>query len=153
MWARLGKPDKAGEMIRGLLTHNTMPNLFATHPPFQMDGNFGITAGICETLVQSHANEISILPALPPAWATGSVRGLKARGGFEVDAIWKSGKLVAAQLASQLGQPAVVRLQGNPATITLKEKGPDGRSTKLSADKDGTFRFPTQAGVAYQLQP
>jgi alpha-L-fucosidase 2 len=150
MWARLGKPDKAGEMIRGLLTHNTLPNLFATHPPFQMDGNFGITAGICETLVQSHANEISVLPALPPAWPTGTVRGLKARGGFAVDAIWADGKLAAARLHSELGQPVTLRLPGKLANITVKESD---RSTKLTAGQDGTFHFPTRAGATYQIQP
>jgi alpha-L-fucosidase 2 len=151
MWARLGKADKAGEMIRGLLTHNTMPNLFTTHPPFQIDGNLGITAGVCETLVQSHAGEISILPALPPQWKNGSVKGLKARGGFEVGASWKDGKLTAAQVESRLGKPAVLRLQGNPQTITLSEK--DGRSTKLTASADGTFRFATQPGTVYQINP
>jgi alpha-L-fucosidase 2 len=150
MWARLGKPDKAGEMIRGLLTHNTLPNLFATHPPFQMDGNFGITAGICETLVQSHANEISILPALPPAWPTGTVRGLKARGGFAVDAIWADGKLTAARLHSELGQPVTLRLPGKLANITVKESD---RSIKLAAGQDGTFRFPTRAAATFQIQP
>jgi alpha-L-fucosidase 2 len=151
MWARLGKADKAGEMIRGLLTHNTMPNLFTTHPPFQIDGNLGITAGICETLVQSHAGEISILPALPPQWTNGSVKGLKGRGGFEVGASWKDGKLTQAQVESRLGKPAVLRIQGNPQTITLSER--DGRSTKLKATADGTFRFATKAGTVYQINP
>ena len=151
MWARLGKADKAGEMIRGLLTHNTMPNLFTTHPPFQIDGNLGITAGICETLLQSHAGEISILPAVPPQWKNGSVNGLKARGGFEVDASWNDGKPTSAQLHSKLGNPAVLRLPGNPATVTLSEK--DGRSAKLAAASDGTFRFPTRAGTIYQIVP
>jgi alpha-L-fucosidase 2 len=151
MWARLGKPDKAGEMIRGLLTHNTLPNLYTTHPPFQIDGNLGITAGICETLLQSHAGEISILPAVFPQWKDGSVKGLKARGGFEVNAAWKDGKLSVAEVTSNLGEAAVIRLQGNPQSITLAEKG--GRSTKLSATKEGTFRFPTKAGMTYQIAP
>lgn len=151
LWARLGKPEKAGEMIRGLLTHNTMPNLFTTHPPFQIDGNLGITAGICETLVQSHAGEISILPAVSPAWKDGSVSGIKARGNFEISATWKAGKMTSAEIESKLGNPAIIRLQGNPTTIQLSEK--DGRSTQLSAAKDGTFRFPTKPGMTYQIQP
>ena len=154
MWARLGRGDKAGEMIRGLLTYNTYPNLFTTHPPFQIDGNLGITGGLCETLVQSHAGEISILPALPTDWKNGSVRGLSARGGFVVDATWKDGKLIRAQLLSNLGNPAVLRVPGKPATLVLTEgQEPSDRSAKITASKDGTFRFPTKAGMIYQIQP
>jgi alpha-L-fucosidase 2 len=151
LWARLGKPERSAEMIRGLLTHNILANLFTTHPPFQIDGNFGITAGICEMLVQSHAGEISILPAVSPQWKSGSFRGLKARGGFEVGAVWNDGKLSAAEVRSQLGNPAVLRLQGAPMEITLKEN--DGASSRISAGKDGLFRFPTRAGITYQIQP
>jgi alpha-L-fucosidase 2 len=151
LWARLGKPERSAEMIRGLLTHNILANLFTTHPPFQIDGNFGITAGICEMLVQSHAGEISILPAVSPQWKSGSFRGLKARGGFEVGAVWNDGKLSAAEVRSQLGNPAVLRLQGAPMEITLKQN--DGASSRISAGKDGLFRFPTRAGITYQIQP
>ena len=150
LWARLGEGEKAGGMIRGLLTFNTLPNLFTTHPPFQIDGNLGITAGICETLLQSHAGEISILPAVPSGWKTGSVSGLKARGNFDIDARWQDGKLTTATLRSKMGNPVVLRLHGNPAAITLKEKS--GRTAKL-VSKDGTFSFDTRAGTEYQITP
>jgi alpha-L-fucosidase 2 len=149
LWARLGQPDKAGAMIRGLLVHNTLPNLFTTHPPFQIDGNLGITAGVCETLLQSHAGELAILPALPPAWKDGSVRGLLARGGFEAGATWKAGRLSTATLQSKLGKPVVLRLPGNPAVIRLAEV--DGRETIVKAQADGTFRFATRKGTTYRI--
>ncbi len=119
IWARLGDAERAGVMVRGLLTYNTLPNLFATHPPFQMDGNFGITGAMAEMLVQSHAGEIALLPALPKAWAAGgSFTGLRARGGHTVDCTWKDGKVTTYQIHSAKPAKVKVRVNGEVKEVT-----------------------------------
>lgn len=125
LWARLGDGDRAMMLFKLLLRpagkgSGSLPNLFGSCPPFQIDANFGGCAGVAEMLVQSHAGEIELLPALPKDWPEGSVTGLRTRGGFCVSLTWQSGQLTAATIESTGGRQTQIRYRDQLTPVTLE---------------------------------
>ncbi len=132
-WARLHDGNHSYTLYGNLLKNGTADNLWDVHPPFQIDGNFGGTAGVTEMLLQSHAGCIHLLPSLPDAWQEGSITGLRARGNFGVDIYWQGGRLQRAIVSSDSGEPCTLRYgshtltfpteRGKAYVITLNAKG------------------------------
>mgnify|MGYP000989400591 FL=1 len=120
LYARLQESEKALGSLHTVITKSTSPNLFGIYPPFQIDANFGTTAGIAEMLIQSQDGKIHLLPALPSSWKDGKVTGLKARGGFTVDMDWKSGQLIKAEVRSESGGRVMVSYKNELQELTIK---------------------------------
>lgn len=150
LYARLGQGDKAFEHVQHLITDFATDTLMDLHPPriFQIEGNFGGVAAVVEMLLQSYYEELHFLPALPKAWPTGAVRGLRARGGYTVSLAWHGGKMTRAEVVSRKNGECVVKTRGRRLTVT----GPSGRRLKVRKD-GGRIRFRVRRGRTYLIQP
>lgn len=149
LWARTGDGEHSYKIVRKLISGGTLPNLWDTHPPFQIDGNFGGTAGIAEMLLQSHESAVSILPSLPTCWKSGSFKGLTARGGYVVSAEWKNMRIISAEIFSRTDNLCRVRLNGeynvkvisNGAEQQIKK---DGRIIEFNAAANTSYTLSLQ---------
>jgi alpha-L-fucosidase 2 len=155
LWARLGNASHASDALHGLFERTLFPNLMSSHPRpkqenvFQIDANFGGAAAIAEMLLQSHAGEIELLPALPGAWSEGSFRGLPARGGFSVSAAWRAGRLANAEITATQTGPCQVR-SAQPFRVT--RNGIEIAASTARLDSNQAV-FPAEAGSSYQILP
>jgi alpha-L-fucosidase 2 len=147
-WARLEDGNLAHENIVALLAKSTLPNLLDNHPPFQIDGNFGGTAGMAEMLLQSHAGELTFLPAIPHAWAEGSIKGLRARGGIGVDLSWTAGKATRAVLRPDVSGEFKLRPPRGQRIVVVTDRG---RRMNLGTEADGVVLLKSIAGREYRV--
>ncbi len=147
IWARLHDGNHAYKMLSEMIRGNFYPNLYDFHAPFQIDGNFGYAAGVCEMLVQSHMGRIQLLPALPDAWPQGHVNGIRARGGFELDIQWDGGKLTKASIRSEKGSACKIR-SAVPLKITS-----GGKPVAATGEGKQVIVFPTKTGEEYVVTP
>ena len=142
LWARFGNTAQAYEMVQSYIRYNVLDNLFGNHPPMQMDGTYGMTGGMSEMLVQSHAGQIELLPTLPDAWSDGYVKGIRARGDITIDMEWKNGKVTKYKLRSGSNkEPVTVVVNGKKTEVTPTaeadnaEKKPKGKKGKKKGKK------------------
>ncbi len=147
-WARTGDGDHAYALVRELFKNGIYPNLFDAHPPFQLDGNFGYTAGVNEMLMQSHLGYIRLLPALPSAWPEGRVSGMVARGNFELDFSWRQGGLTDVKILSRSGGVCTLQYPNISAATLVDGDGNPLETTKINDDK---ISFETDRGETIRL--
>lgn len=146
-WARFEDGDRSYKLLTDLISEGTYPNLFDAHPPFQIDGNFGAAAGVMEMLLQCHLDNIALLPSLPSSWSKGSIQGLLAIGGFEVDISWENCKLTFAKVISKLGKECRVRYQ-EPIVVY------DSNNQLVPTQDLGNniYAFATTSGAEYTIK-
>ena len=147
-WARLGEGNKAHELIQNLFKGGIYPNLWDTHTPFQIDGNFGMTSGVAEMLMQSNMGFINLLPALPDVWSEGSVNGLVARGNFEISMDWTKGGITEATILSRNGGTATVKADNVTLAVVTDS---EGNNVSFTVTEDGMISFETVQGESYTL--
>ncbi len=147
-WARLGDGEKVYDLIGLLFQNGILDNLWDTHPPFQIDGNFGYTAGVTEALMQSNTGTIKLLPALPDEWANGSAKGLVARGNFEISMTWTDKVISSVQIISGSGGECVLAFTAGTVTVTDS----DGNAVEYTVTEDGEYSFATVEGGVYTVK-
>ena len=148
LWARLNDGDRANSIFKGYIKEQCYASLFAKcFTPLQVDGTFGVTAGITEMLIQSHEGIVELLPALPAEWSEGAFNGVCARGGFELNITWKEKELTSVDVLSKSGKSCRINT-GKEAEVFLNDKKVD-----MTKHNDGSIEFSTTKGSRYAIKP